>query len=109
MARDKRREKVEITSEDVGSLESLGITEGLDQTVPEEPTAPAAPEAKAVKVVREPEISLQQAVHSLIDDSRWKTNWEATLRKHATSHGLGETATATRWKACIESFGLKTK
>ena len=71
----------------------------VQETEPEAPAQPAP----------EPEVALNDAVHCLVDDPRWKDHWKISVRKFATNSGLGETATLSRWRDCLQKFGAKLK
>lgn len=123
MARkNKDRERTQVKPEDVGTIESLGVTESDNEElaeVEEQPVAepapvvvaepaPTAPKATPGKV-KPAELSLQDAINKIVDDDRWKSHWDVALAKHAAISGIKETATHERWKSAISSFGIKTK
>lgn len=87
-----------------------------DQVVAESSETASEGSADADEVAEQPEqdvgpleLSLHDALHQLTDDHRMRPHWEGSIRKFANNHGLGETATAEKWRECLRKYGVKLK
>lgn len=68
----------------------------------EAPAAEPAPEGEA-------ELTLHDAIHQLTDDQRMRPHWESSIRRFADNHGVGQTASASKWRECFGKYGIKLK